>query len=109
MEDSTVFISDDLLHDAHAVAKMEDMYITRLQKTGLEFAHKVVYSDGCASQFKSKVPFYYIATTHSTQRSFFGTQHGKSPCDALGGVVKTAATRHIASRQGKYQSFDINT
>ncbi len=33
------------------------------------------------------------------ERTYFGSRHGKSPCDALGGIVKSAARRYVKSRR----------
>lgn len=100
VEHSTVFVSDDIVHDAQAVAQMETALEEHLQKQGHSFEHKVVFSDGCGSQFKSKVPFSFVAKTPHLQRAYFGTRHGKSSCDALGGIVKNTATKHVLARQG---------
>lgn len=33
------------------------------------------------------------------ERSFFGSSHGKGPCDGVGGVVKAAATQAVLGKQ----------
>jgi len=99
VEHSSVVITDDLRHDAEAVNHMERLFDDHLGQT---FEKKIVYSDGCASQFKSKIPFQFVAKSPELHRAYFGTRHGKSPCDALGGIIKNAATRHIAARQGQW-------
>ena len=52
------------------------------------------FSDGCADQYKNCKNFINIC--HHEQDfamkctwSFFATSHGKSPCDGIGGTVKT--------------------
>ena len=53
-----------------------------------------VWSDGCASQFKSSKPWYFVsqypAMTNGCEMlwSFFGSAHGKGPHDGAGAVVK---------------------
>lgn len=33
------------------------------------------------------------------ERSFFGSNHGKGPCDGVGGMVKAATRRGVLGRQ----------
>lgn len=55
-------------------------------------------SDGCAAQFKNK--FYLSNLLHAEEFGvkltayFYGTNHGKSLCDAVGGTLK----RHVRAR-----------
>ena len=60
------------------------------------------FSDGCSSQYKSKLPFLHLTELSSTteikiERHFFGSSHGKSLCDACGGVVKACVIRAVAA------------
>lgn len=96
VEESFVGITSDLTHDAHSVHAMKLAFSQHLKSKGLTFEHSVAFSDGCAAQFKSKLPFYYPMNSkkdlgYTSQRCFFGTRHGKSQCDSLGGLVKTSA------------------
>jgi hypothetical protein len=75
-------------------------YHDHLSTRGIEIQHEVIFSDGCSCQFKSKFPFAYVSDPqcgHSYQREFFGSGHGKSSCDALGGLVKRKAISNIAA------------
>lgn len=64
--------------------------------TGIRPKHHVVWSDGCAGQFKGARPFYFVArypglTDGCTMNwNFFGTGHGKGEWDGAGAVVKRA-------------------
>jgi hypothetical protein len=40
----------------------------------------------------------------STERSFFGSNHGKNPCDGLRAVIKKAAKDAVISREATIQS-----
>jgi hypothetical protein len=65
----------------------------------------VVFSDNCANQYKSKLPFYYLSKgKNNIEWHYFGARHGKNPCDALGGVVKTVVTNAVKSRQAVVQN-----
>lgn len=88
--DYQVFLSDDLNHDSAMVQAILDKVVLHL-KTRLPNLEKiVVFSDGCAAQYKSRLPFFHLAnrTGIPIQWNFFGSRHGKSLCDACGGVVK---------------------
>lgn len=103
VQESAVFISDDLVHDAHAVQHFTKQFDNHLRNNrGVVFDHEVQFSDGCSGQYKSKLPFQHLTetTTHHFERSYFGSRHGKGPCDALGGVVKKAAESYVKSRKG---------
>jgi len=63
----------------------------------------IYFSDGAASQYKNRKNFSNLINHKSdfnvnAEWHFFGTSHGKSPCDGVGGTVKRLATR--ASLQG---------
>ncbi len=53
-----------------------------------------IWFDGCASQFKNKIPFYFVNRyPHSMGGccliwSFFGLKHSKGPHDGVGVVLK---------------------
>ncbi|GFO14846.1 dipeptidyl peptidase 1 [Plakobranchus ocellatus] len=50
-----------------------------------------IFSDGCAAQYKSKTPFWFLLNRPEDidiRRCSFGSRHGKSPCDSSGGVIK---------------------
>ncbi|KAK7460746.1 hypothetical protein BaRGS_00038824 [Batillaria attramentaria] len=57
----------------------------------------VIFSDGCAAQYKSKLPFYHLATSLTMERNYFGSRHGKSQCDAWCGVVKRIVGEDVAT------------
>lgn len=97
IDESMVFITSDLKHDADVVKKATDVLESHLlSKTTME--KHIIYSDGCSAQFKSRTPFSKLMNDHS-ERHYFGSSHGKSACDGLGGIVKKAATTAVASDQ----------
>ena len=95
VQESTVFLTNDLLHDAYLVKTANELQHQKWKVDGIEFEKQIFFSDGCSAQFKSKVPFHLLKV--GSERAYFGSQHGKSICDSLGGVVKQAATRQVAS------------
>ncbi|XP_070200577.1 uncharacterized protein [Littorina saxatilis] len=103
-----VAMSDDLNHDAAFGKKALSDILQHLEEKGIQHVH--IWSDGCASQFKSKVPFIHmteLAAEHPNlvlQRHYFGAGHGKSLSDGCGGTVKGCATRAVASGRETIQS-----
>ena len=104
VQEALVFLSDDLNHDASAVHHFESKSIEYLrEKRDLKLDHIVEFTDGCSSQFKSKVPFADISYSQfshrvSIERNYFGSRHGKGPRDGVSGVVKSAVRRSVMSR-----------
>ena len=86
-------MSDDILHDAHFVDYVLDRTRHHLRKEGS--TQLVVWSDGCAAQYRSKLPFFYSSKSREVERAYFGSRHGKGPCDACGGVIKTAVNLDV--------------
>ncbi|GFO44592.1 (S)-beta-bisabolene synthase [Plakobranchus ocellatus] len=100
------FISDVLKHNADMVHVITQQILEHL--VSLNIKKVVIFSDGCAAQYKSKLPFFHLQSYDhldiDVERCFFGARHGKNPCDALGGVLKQAASRAVKSRQVIIQS-----
>ncbi|KAK7109352.1 uncharacterized protein [Littorina saxatilis] len=103
--DSVVVISSDTTHDASAVQAYSSIVIKHLkERRGLSIQKQYQFTDGCACQFKSREPFMDVSLSHvdhgiEIQRSFFGSSHGKGPCDGVGGVVKSAARRAVLAEK----------
>lgn len=74
-----MFLSDDIVHDAPVVFKFETEAVEYLNKKGVPCRKFIEFTDGCASQYRSKTPFRYICTRHDTevQRCFFGADMAK--------------------------------
>lgn len=95
VNESTVFLSEDLQHDPYFVKTAMKIQQDHWGSKGLKFNKTIIFSDGCSAQFKSRLPFFLLAKGH--ERAYFGTHHGKSSCDSLGGLVKNAAVREVAA------------
>ena len=105
VDESVVFITADMKHDSYMVKAATDRLEKHLKEKGVPVEKHIIYSDGCSAQFKSKVPFLNLLDKH-TEIFYFGIQHGKSQCDALGGFVKKAASRQVAASQGIISSAE---
>ena len=85
-----VHITDDLKHDAHLVKKILTANVQLLQKHRVQICKIIEFTDQAPSQYKNKSSYCYLAQeTIPTQRNFFGVRHGKGPCDACAGRVKS--------------------
>lgn len=75
------------------------------------------FSDGAGSQYKNRFNFFNLCKMQTEfdvkmEWHFFGTSHGKGPCDAIGGTFKRMATAaslqrpfsgHILTAKDLYQ------
>lgn len=101
--ESIVFISSDKKHDHHAVHHFLTQANNHLQETRrLKIDKQIQFSDGCASQYKSKGPFSDISHSFDDfgfqiERCYFGSSHGKGPSDGESAVVKRQASIAVAA------------
>ena len=91
------FISDDKKHDTLFVQHCFRLHWQWLLRQGLELNQHWVWSDGAASQFKARRPFYFVGrypseTGCEMRWNFFGSGHGKGEHDGAGAVIKRALT-----------------
>ncbi|KAJ8047472.1 hypothetical protein HOLleu_06478 [Holothuria leucospilota] len=99
-----IFISDDRVHDQHAVQHFITIATEHLAHQGIPMIRQVHFSDGAGSQYKNKVSFNDASFGMDDfgfpiEKHFFGSGHGKGPCDAEIGVVKKCASRAVLARQ----------
>jgi hypothetical protein len=67
---------------------------------GREPDQKFIFSDGCSGQYKSKGPFADLSLeTGVVNRNYFGSEHGKSECDADIGVLNRLVERAITGNK----------
>ena len=100
-----VFISDDLKHDYNAVHLFQTIaYGFICNNRGVRINRIIEFSDGCASQFKSRGPFADISNSIQDfrvpiERHFFGSRHGKNDSDGVSGVIKSAVRRAVTTNR----------
>jgi hypothetical protein len=95
VKEEIIFLSADSTHDSHAVAVFVQQAVEHLREkrnVSVKYLHQ--FSDGCSAQYKSKRPFQHVSQAEENlgckiTRSFFGSRHGKGPCDGATGVVKS--------------------
>ena len=103
VEETVDVISDDLIHDSHAVNAFLQAIFNHLKKNrDLSILRAYLISDGCAAQYKSKIPFADASYAEQDygfpiERHYYGSRHGKNRCDGEGGVLKSSASRAVKS------------
>lgn len=99
IQEDIIIVSNDLLHDCHAVSKYVETAQDLLESRGLVFSKKIRFSDTAASQYRSKQAFSYLSKMpDNNEYHFFGAHHGKGPADGAVAVVKSSITRAIKAR-----------
>ncbi|XP_063445276.1 uncharacterized protein LOC134725403 isoform X1 [Mytilus trossulus] len=98
-------VSNDLLHDNHAVHTFLLEVVNHLkQQQKIKIDHAFILSDGCAAQYKSRVPIMDVSCSSedfgfTVERCFYGSRHGKNRCDGEAGVIKSKASRAIKNSE----------
>lgn len=92
--------SDDTFHDSHAVEFYLHSAIKYLENENVMITRVVIFSDGCANQYKGKVNFADLSLSiYATERNYYGSEHGKGEGDGEIGVINRAIDRAILGRQ----------
>lgn len=104
MRDSVVFVSNELKHDAATVNVFINQLIEHLKLQTPSVKKVIIWSDGCAAQYKSKQPFTNLAGRFGQpglelEWHFFGSRHGKNASDGETGVIKTKMSRLMLAGQ----------
>lgn len=100
---SICMISDCLRHDTIAVHAflIELISYLKIKIPGMKHIH--YFSDGSAAQYKNFKNFVNLCLHEkdfgvTAEWNFFGTSHGKSPCDGIGGTAKRLAAHASLQR-----------
>ena len=101
MKEACIIISADLIHDYHAVEYYKSLVDQHIRtQIEIEPEKMVVFSDGCAAQYKSKGPFADLSLMNTpVSRNFYGSEHGKSACDAEIGILNRLIDRAIIGKK----------
>jgi hypothetical protein len=95
------YISDDKKHDSYFIQHCLSLNWDSVVGGGFIPRKHWIWSDGCAGQFKSRIPWYFVSRYPeitggcSCMWSFFGSSHRKGPHDGAGAVLK----RYIRNAQ----------
>jgi len=77
-----------------------DKIIRHLEGKIESFAKLYIWSDGCASQFRSRFVFSFLSHFHLDKEiewHFNEAHHGKGPMDGVGGPIKNKVFREVKS------------
>ena len=93
-----VSISECLKHDTNAVHLFQRQLINFLKHKIGNVKRIIYFSDGASAQYKNRKNFLNLCFHEedfctSAEWHFFGTSHGKGPCDGIGGTTKRLATK----------------
>ena len=107
-------ISDDMEHDPPFVYQVQAEVVIFLEKELPHITEMEYFSDGCAAQYKNFKNIlnlcHHLADFGITARCpFFATNHGKSPCDGIGGTVKRLVARASLQRLLDSQIMSMET
>ena len=80
-----------------------------LQSNGVKIDRLIQFSDCAPSQYKNKTSFIDASFSEKdfgfrTEKHFFGSRHGKGPCDREIGVLKKKARLEVLSRNVNIRS-----
>ena len=104
VHDEFMVISDDLCHDAHAVHTYTKLALEHLRKQGTPVEKLYIFSDNCANQYKSKLPFELLQFFGiPAEHHYFGAGHGKSAADGFVGRLKKMIEDAIRSGKAHIQ------
>ena len=95
-------LSDITNHDAHIVHHITQECISVLKNkfSEIDWNRFIIWSDGCASQYKGKNSFYYLNKYPVLlERNFFASEHGKGPSDAETGLLAMKLDAAVKTRE----------
>ena len=85
--------------DSHVATYYLNNFIINKLKEKIPSLRKVIFwSDGCASQFKSRYVFLDLTKLHrdiDIEWNYFESNHGKGPVESIGGGVKQKVFKHV--------------
>ncbi|VDH92328.1 Hypothetical predicted protein [Mytilus galloprovincialis] len=106
VEESILCISADHTHDNHAVQHYVSTAVKHLLEKGINIEKLVQFSDGAPTQYKGKMNFADLSYSYEdfgfqSEKHYFGSRHGKGPCDREIGTVKKSVVLAIKSRRAE--------
>lgn len=99
---SFVVIAESLKHNFTAFYQFQQRLMDYMRRKFQRINKIFFFSDGAAGQYKNRFNFYNLCELKSqgidVEWHFSATAHGKSPCDAVGGIFKRNAKRASLQR-----------
>ncbi len=88
------YVYDDKSHNSYFVQDYLILHYEDVVNSGNRPSQHRIWPNGCSSQFKSKVPWYFVSCYFHMIGGyiclwiFFGSDHGKGPHDGIGVMLK---------------------
>ena len=108
--------SDVRTHDISYVHLGLDRVIRFYLEKGHDIKHLVLWSDGCASQFRCADHFFELSLyreryfgLQSICLEYFWAAHGKSVADGIGALFKQEVAKFLATKEGMRTVHDAAT
>lgn len=103
---SYIIASDDNTQSKFAVYACITRLLEIAKGVNENLKHLKIFSDGCASQFKNRFGITNLINAPTewgltAEWNFFGTGHGKSACDGLGGSIKRGVHRKVIAEDSR--------
>ena len=97
-KETKFYISDDRCHDLHYVQHCFQIFYDQLKEGDIHMDQHLIWSDGCAVQFKYARDLQWMSMLHKTYNvphiwNYFETGHCKGEHDRAGACIKTALWR----------------
>jgi hypothetical protein len=104
VEDSLVMISPDTKHCSDSTQLFIKTAAKHLQEKEIPTEKLVIFSDGAPTHYKNKTNFNDLSHSQrdlgcQAERHFFGSRHGKGPCDRETGTIKKCVVMAVKSRR----------
>ncbi|WAR17050.1 hypothetical protein MAR_031644 [Mya arenaria] len=99
-------ISPDLKHDHHFTYYVQQSVIEYLKSINYPLKTVHEFTDGCASQYKSRHCFGSLNVVTKDLVNYYETAHAKGPQDAAGGLLKQTADMAVLRGQVVIQSAE---
>ena len=91
-------ITPDKDHSHVVIYHLNNFIIDKLKEKIPSLRKVIFWSDGCASQFKSRYVFLDLTKLHrdiDIEWNYFESNHGKEAVDGIGGCVKQKVFKHV--------------
>ena len=100
VRESLIYLSDDNTHDHSAVDHFTRLAVKYLKQVSPSLEYFVIYSDGCASQYKGRNTFADLTFSDvPMERNYYGSEHGKGEGDGEVGCINKSVDYAILGRQ----------
>ena len=110
---SLCILSDHLKHDTAVFYCFQQILTDHIKEVIPKIKKLMYFTDGAASQYKNKKNFVNLCSHQkdfglNAEWHFFGSSHGKSACDGIGGTVKREVAKASLQRPLNNQIMTVD-